>query len=89
MNLRERLEDGQPPFRVSELAALIGYSRGKIRAMLRGDQPEIASVRLSVKDIERRVPVTEVRRLLSLLGMSLPVRNAQFQTSNRLSRSVS
>jgi hypothetical protein len=62
--LLERLREGAPPLRVHEVSAMTGYSPPVVRKLI--DAGVIQAVGLTA---ERRVPVTEARRLLSDLGI--------------------
>jgi len=55
----DRLERGQPPLRVGELAEFAGYDPITIRKLMR--EGVVASVGLTG---EKRIPVAEARRIL-------------------------
>jgi hypothetical protein len=57
----ERLVDGQPPLRVSEVATRIGYSDRFVQKLMRAGAVSFVQAPCSP---ERRVPVREVRRLM-------------------------
>jgi hypothetical protein len=61
----DRLRDGQPPLRVSQVAASIGYSDRFVQKLM--DVGALAFVETPGSMVgrrpERRVPVAEVRRL--------------------------
>ena len=92
MSITERLRDGQPPLRISELAPLLGYSTGKLRQLVKSG--DIAVVKLRDKDQEEgRIAVAEARRLMVRLGIlsardDVNIQHAQFGTGKAASRSV-
>ena len=63
-----RLEDGQPPMRVGEVAAIIGYSVRYVQKLV--DAEVVMAVRMP-EGTERRVPVHEVRRLAHQLHVAV------------------
>jgi excisionase family DNA binding protein len=65
LSLVDRLVEGAPPLRVSEVAAAIGYSPRYVQKLLRNKA--IQSVKMRGRR-ERRIPVSEVLRLRSELA---------------------
>jgi excisionase family DNA binding protein len=63
----ERLAAGQPPLRVSEVAAAIGFSPRYVRKLLENQAIQAVT---SPSGRERRIPVEEVRRLIGELATS-------------------
>jgi len=64
--VNDRLADGKPPLRVSEVAEIIDYSSRFVQKLM--DCDALASVRLP-DSTERRIPTEEVCRLREQLGL--------------------
>jgi hypothetical protein len=64
--IAQRLQEGGPPLRVSELAAIIGYSARGVQKLMEAGAVRFVQVH---KDAERRIPVTEAVRLARDLGL--------------------
>jgi hypothetical protein len=62
--ITKRLSEGAPPLRISELSELTGYDPRTLRKLF-----EAGVVRTVGLTNERRVPVTEARRLARELGL--------------------
>lgn len=60
VELMARIEDGRP-FRIAELARLIGYSREQLRKWI--DAGAVQTVRAPVPTGQRRIPAAEAQRV--------------------------
>lgn len=81
MTLRERIEDGSP-FRLGELARLLGYSREQLRKW--ADAGALRTARAPRPGAHRRVSVEEAERFARELGTIQAPGTASNATTERI-----